>query len=344
GDDLELNLVLPSGAPQRHTVKGVAPSLLAANLQLRQTITSPFQEAKVYRTPAQALYKWLLAPFRETLEENGVELLMFSLDPGLRSLPIAALHDGDQYLIENYAVAVIPSFGLLATEYKPLAESKVLVAGASQFDELGDLPAVPVEMATIQENWSTVDLVEDEFTLDAMQNIRSQTDFAIAHLATHAVFRDGDPSNSFVQLWGDERLGLDAIASLNFSRPPLELLVLSACQTAFGDAAAELGFAGLSVQSGAKSVVASLWQVSDTGTLALMSEFYGRLGDIPTKAEALRQAQLAMLRNEATAIKTFLASTSRGDFDIPELTDADAVTDFTHPYFWSGFTLVGSPW
>ncbi|MEM9245327.1 MAG: CHAT domain-containing protein [Cyanobacteria bacterium P01_F01_bin.153] len=344
GDDLELTLVLPSGPPQRHTVEGVASSLLAANLQLRQAITSPFQKTKVHRPPAQSLYKWLLAPFRKTLEENGVELLMFSLDSGLRSLPVAALHDGEQYLIENYAVAVIPSFGLLETEYKPLAGSRVLVAGASEFDELGDLPAVPVEIAAIQENWPTVDLTEDEFTLDAMQNIRSEENFAIAHLATHAVFRDGDPSNSFVQLWGQERLGLDAIASLNFRRPPLELLVLSACQTAFGNTAAELGFAGLSVQSGAKSVVASLWRVSDTGTLALMSEFYDRLGDIPTKAEALRQSQLALLRNEATAVKTFLAGTSRGDFDVPELTDADAVTDFTHPYFWSGFTLVGSPW
>lgn len=242
-------------------------------------------------------------------------------------------------------VAIIPSFGLLETEYKPLTNSRILVAGTSEFNTLGDLPSVPVELAAIQKNWSTVDLIEDEFTLAAMQNIRSQEDFAIAHLATHAVFRDGDPSNSFVQLWGDEQLGLDAIASLNFHNPPLELLVLSACQTAFGNTSAELGFAGLSVQSGAKSVVASLWQVSDAGTLTLMSEFYDRLGDIPTKAESLRQAQLALLRNEITAVKAFLASTNQGDFTIPaQLTDSSAAADFSHPYFWSGFTLVGSPW
>ena len=90
--------------------------------------------------------------------------------------------------------------------------------------------------------------------------------------------------------------------------------------------------------------MARLWQVSDAGTLTLMSEFYEHLGDIPTKAEALRQAQLALLRNEVTAVKGSLAGTSQGDFNIAEqLTDSSA-TDFAHPYFWSGFTLVGSPW
>ncbi|MEM1426622.1 MAG: CHAT domain-containing protein, partial [Cyanobacteria bacterium P01_H01_bin.130] len=243
-------------------------------------------------------------------------------------------------------VAIIPSFGLLETDYKPLTNAKVLVAGASQFQDLADLPAVPVELAAIQQNWPTVSLTESEFTLDAMQTVRQDAAFTIAHLATHAVFRDGDPSNSFVQLWGDERLTLDAIASLNFHRPPLELLVLSACQTAFGNDSAELGFAGLSVQSGAKSVVASLWQVSDTGTLALMSEFYDQLGSISTKAEALRQAQLAMLRNETTAVKDFFSSGDRSALaDIsPVESEFSGDQNFSHPYFWSGFTLVGSPW
>ena len=344
GEDLELTLVLPSGPPKRHTVRNVASSLFSANRQLRQSITSPIRESQIYRAPAQTLYQALLAPFRAMLDNGEIELLLFSLDPGLRSLPIAALHDGKQFLVENYAVAIIPSFGLLETDYTPLTNAQVLVAGASRFNDFGDLPAVPVELAAIQENWQTVDLMESEFTLDAMQTIRQESEFAIAHLATHAVFQDGHPSNSFVQLWGDERLGLDAIASLNFHQPPLELLVLSACRTAFGNESAELGFAGLSVQSGAKSVVASLWQVSDTGTLALMSEFYDQLGTIATKAEALRQAQLAMLRNETTAVKDFLSSGNRGGFSFsipPELT---APTDFSHPYFWSGFTLVGSPW
>ncbi|MEM9245890.1 MAG: filamentous hemagglutinin N-terminal domain-containing protein, partial [Cyanobacteria bacterium P01_F01_bin.153] len=138
-DDLELTLVLPNGTPKRHRFKGIVPSLLAANLELRWHIANPLQESPgAYQTPAQDLYQWLLAPFRDTLDQRNVELLLFSLDSGLRSLPLAALHDGKQYLIENYAVATIPSFGLLETQYQPLTDAKVLVAGASRFDALDD--------------------------------------------------------------------------------------------------------------------------------------------------------------------------------------------------------------
>ena len=345
GDDLELTLVLPEGPPQRHTIQSVGPDLLQATVQLRRNITNPLQsDPNAYLSPGQALYQWLLEPFRDTLDQSETELLLFSLDAGLRSLPVAALHDGEAFLIENYAVAIIPSFALLDTQYQPLTDATVLVAGASRFDALGDLPAVPAEVAAIQDQWSTVDLVENEFTLNALRTVRQESMFAIAHLATHAFFRDGDPSNSFVQLWGSDRLTLDAISSLNFHRPPLELLVLSACQTAFGDTSAELGFAGLSVQSGAKSVVASLWQVSDTGTLALMSEFYSHLSTLPTKADSLRQAQLAMLHDEIRTTKGRLARQSRGKSTIPQPFQHTLTSDFTHPYFWAGFTLVGSPW
>ncbi|MGD1936996.1 MAG: CHAT domain-containing protein [Cyanophyceae cyanobacterium] len=344
-DDLALTLVLPNGESKHHRFKGVVPSLLAAHREMRWHVTNPLQDSpEAYQQPAQDLYQLLLAPFRQKLDQQGVELLLFSLDSGLRSLPVAALHDGEQYLIEHYAVAIIPSFGLLETQYKPLADAKVLVAGASRFDALGDLPSVPVEAAAIGENWPTVKLMEEDFTLDAMQAARRESEFAIAHLATHAVFRDGDPSNSFVQLWGNERLTLDAIASLNFHSPPLELLVLSACQTAFGTPSAELGFAGISVQSGAKSVVASLWQVSDAGTSTLMAEFYKRLGDIPTKAEALRQAQLAILRSQTSAAAPGARASNKSLLASEVLLSPSPDIDLTHPYFWSGFALVGSPW
>ena len=343
GQDLELTLVLPDGEPKQHTFKGVVPALQQANHQLRLGITDPLQaDADEYLEPGQTLYKFLVSPFRKTLDRAGVDILMFSLDGGLRSLPVAALHDGRKFLVEHYAVAIIPSFGLLAPDYKPLTNAKVLVAGASRFDDLDDLPAVPVELATIQASWSTVNLLDNKFTLDAIQSARRKDDFAIAHLATHAVFKKGNPSKSFVQLWGDEQLTLDAIASLNFHRPPLELLVLSACQTAFGNDSAELGFAGISVQSGAKSVLASLWRVSDTGTLALMSEFYDYLGTLPTKAEALRHAQLAMLRGETASIEQLFAQ--RSGFSPPPDLGPLPTKDLTHPYFWAGFTLVGSPW
>lgn len=344
-DKLELTLVLPTGQPLRRTVPNVSlQDLRATTIQFRRQLTNrTFGNLPTYLPPAKKLYQWLIAPFREALDENQVEVLQFSLDPGLRSLPLAALHDGEQFLIENFAVATIPSFALLDTTYRSLDNSTVLVAGTSQFETLPTLPAVPVEVATIEATWNTVDLIDNQFTLEDIRTARRDSNFAIAHLATHAFFKPGDPKNSFVQLWGNERVPLDAIASLNFHTPPLELLVLSACRTALGDDQAELGFAGLSVQSGAKSVVASLWQVSDSGTLALMAKLYDALADLPTKAEALRQAQLAMLRGEVTINGGKLQGTSRGEFALPN-TITEGTLDFTHPYFWGSFTLVGSPW
>ncbi|MEM9770605.1 MAG: CHAT domain-containing protein [Cyanobacteria bacterium P01_D01_bin.73] len=344
-DELELVLVLPTGNPLRRTVENVSlKDLRRTTSQFRRQLTNrSLGSLPRYLPAAQKLYGWLIEPFREVLDKKNVEVIQFSLGPGLRSLPVAALHDGEQFLIENFAVATIPSFSLLNNEYQTLQNTTVLVAGTSQFDQLPELPAVPVEVDTIGTNWNTVNLIDEDFTLEEIRAARQQSNFAIAHLATHAFFEPGDRQDSFVQLWGNERVGVDAISLLNFHTPPLELLVLSACRTAVGDDSAELGFAGLSVQSGAKSVVASLWQVSDSGTLALMAEFYDALGNLPTKAEALRQAQLAMLRGEVTISQGQLQGTSRGAFTVPEAI-AKGNLDFTHPYFWASFTLVGSPW
>ncbi|MEM6501703.1 MAG: CHAT domain-containing protein [Cyanobacteria bacterium P01_C01_bin.89] len=344
-DNLELTLILPTGKPLRHTIKNLSlGDLRRTTAQFRRQLTNrSLGSLPRYLPAAQKLYGWIIEPFREVLDEKGVEVLQFSLGPGLRSLPIAALHDGEQFLIENFAVATIPSFALLNNDYQSLQNTTVLVAGTSQFDQLPALPAVPVEVNTIGTTWNTVNLIDEDFTLEGIRTARQQSPFAIAHLATHAFFEPGDRQDSFVQLWGSERVGVDSISALNFHTPPLELLVLSACRTAVGDDQAELGFAGLSVQSGAKSVVASLWQVSDSGTLALMAEFYDFLGELPTKAEALRQAQLAMLRGDVAIRQGQLQGTSRGAFAVPQEL-AKGNLDFTHPYFWASFTLVGSPW
>ncbi|MEM9772484.1 MAG: CHAT domain-containing protein [Cyanobacteria bacterium P01_D01_bin.73] len=345
-DELELVLVLPTGEPIRHTVENVSlADLTRTTSRFRRQLTNrSFGNLPTYLPTAQKLYSWLIAPIREDLERNQVEVIQFSLGTGLRSLPVAALHDGEQFLIENFAVAAIPSFALLDTEYQSLQGSGVLVAGTSEFDTLSSLPAVPVEAEAIGSVWNTVELLNEDFTLEEIKAARRDASFAIAHMATHAFFEPGDPNDSFVQLWGNERISLDEMSALNFSNPPLELLVLSACRTAVGDEQAELGFAGLSVQSGAKSVVASLWQVSDSGTLALMSEFYTSLSNVPAKAEALRQAQLAMLWGEVTLQQGKIQGRSRGgSLPLPN-TITDSNPDFSHPYFWSGFTLVGSPW
>jgi CHAT domain-containing protein len=130
---------------------------------------------------------------------------------------------------------------------------------------------------------------------------------------------------------------------LRWNNPPVELLVLSACQTAIGDKNAELGFSGLAVQAGVKSAVASLWEVSDEGTLGLMVEFYRDLKTAPIKAEALRQAQIAMLKGQVRLEEGQLHN-SRGSISLPPALAALENENLSHPYYWAAFIVVGSPW
>ncbi|WP_246844464.1 CHAT domain-containing protein, partial [Hydrocoleum sp. CS-953] len=264
----------------------------------------------------------------------------------LRSLPIAALHDGKQFLIENYSLSLIPSVSLMDTNYRPLQDTKVLAMGASKFTSESPLPAVPVELETIsQELWQGSKFINEEFTRNNLLNERKNYPYPIIHLATHAEFLPGLPSTSYIQLWGDDKIRLDQIRELGWSQPPVDLLVLSACKTAMGDKNAELGFAGLAVAAGVKSALASIWYVSDEGTLGLMTEFYTHLNNTKIKAEALRQAQLAMLRGEVVIAGGELrGSGTRGAVVLPSALGDVENNNLSHPYYWAGFTMIGSPW
>ena len=318
--------------------------------------------------PAQELYNLLIAPFETELEAAEVDTLLFSMDGSLRSLPVAALHDGEEYLVEKFALGLIPSLNLTDISYRSLQEESVLAMGASQFERLPPLPGVPLELATIvggevlpnkQESvatetatpgaiardfWDGSKLLDESFTLANIVAERDGHPHAIVHFATHAEFQSDDAENTYIQLW-NERLQFDRLRQLDWQNPPVELLVLSACRTAVGDESAELGFAGLAVRSGIKSVLASLWYVSDAGTLALMDEFYDRLSqeDAATKAEALRQAQIALLRGEAYVRDDTLVLPN-GEVPLPPQMQNLGTVDFSNPFYWSGFILVGSPW
>jgi len=170
----------------------------------------------------------------------------------------------------------------------------------------------------------------------------------VIHLATHAQFEIDDPHRSFIQLW-DTQLNMNQLYTLGWHEPPqVELLVLSACQTALGNREAELGFAGLAVNSGVKSALASLWNVSDESTALLMTVFYDALRNQPIKAEALQEAQLALLRGEVTVAD--LTARGLGIEPIVNLASDEAPAagrgfgDLTHPFYWAAFTLIGSPW
>jgi CHAT domain-containing protein len=265
------------------------------------------------------------------------------MDGGLRSLPVAALHDGKQFLIERYSAGLMPSMSLTDTRYVDVRNAQVLAMGAEKFTDQKPLAAVPIELNTIAGKlWHGKSFINEQFTARNLISQRQQQPFGILHLATHGEFKPGGAQNSYIQLW-NERLQLDRLRQLKLNDPPVELMVLSACRTALGDEEAELGFAGLANQAGVKSAIGSLWYVSDEGTLGLMTSFYRDLKQAPIKSEALRQAQVAMLQGK-TRIQDGKLISSGNLVDLPPALAKAGNSDLKHPYYWAGFTIVGNPW
>lgn len=297
-----------------------------------------------YLKDAQQLYRWLVAPIESELQAQGIDTLMFAMDSGLRLLPVAALHDGKQFLVEKYSTALIPSVNLIDTRYRNIRDTQVLAMGADTFANQTPLPAVPTELKVILEEWPGRSFLNQDFTVQRLTQERVQGGYPIIHLATHADFAPGRLTNSYIEFGNNQRLNLPQVRELPLRKPtPVELFTLSACRTSVGDVSAELGFAGLAVQSGVKSALASLWYVSDEGTLALMSEFYKNLRQAPIKAEALRLAQVAMLRGQVT-IKGGELRGVRGGIPLPPVITQRGDQILSHPYYWAAFTLIGSPW
>lgn len=338
-DQLEVLVVTMDGEPIRKRVPGATRSrVLATAQQLSEAVIDPSDRS--YLAPAQQLYRWLVAPVKTDLERQEIQNLVFILDAGLRTLPLAALHDGRQFVISHYSVGLMPSLSLTDTRRGDIKQTQVLAMGASEFAALPRLPAVPLELSLITPSlWPGRSFINQAFTLNTLQSQRQRYPYGVVHLATHASFEPGEPGNSYIQLW-DGKLYLPQLRKLHWSNPPVELLVLSACQTAVGDEESELGFAGLAVQAGVKSAVASLWSVSDVGTALLMSEFYRQLKTAPTKAEALRRAQLAILSGEVN-----LMDERQRIEDISKVSpEKISPNQLSHPFYWSAFTLIGNPW
>ncbi|MBP0029359.1 CHAT domain-containing protein [Roseofilum sp. Guam] len=341
-DTLQLILVTGNDDPIHVDFPGVKrEQVMALVNELRQEVTNQFKlRTTSYLSPAQKLHKLLIEPLESTLEEQGIDTLVMIPDAGLRSLPMAVLHDGEDFLIEKYSLGLVPSFSLTLPEYRNLQGAKVLAMGASEFSEMPPLPAVPVEL---QEIGGEDAFLNQEFTLENLKAEHQTGQFPIVHLATHADFQDGAPDNSFIQLW-ESQIQLPDMTDLDWGDPRVELLTLSACRTALGSQDAELGFAGLAVMSGAKSALASLWYSSDLGTLALMSKFYDQLESAPTRAEALRRVQLAMLQGEVSLDGGQLRGTrGQGGITLPKDLAQGSVS-FSHPYYWAAFTMIGTPW
>ena len=346
-DQVSLVLVTPTGKITRMVVEAATYKQVVAKVtEFHQQVTNFRSRPSRYLPVAQQLYQWLIAPMEATLEAEEINNLVFILDEGLRSMPFAALHDGTGYVVERYSVGLMPSMSLSDTTPTDVRGMNVLAMGADEFTDEDPLPAVPIELSTIADRlWldQSQSLLNEGFTPDNLKQLRNSGNYGIVHLATHGDFNTGDPNNSYVQFWND-KVTLDKIQELELTlNNPVSLLVLSACRTALGDRQAELGFTGLAVASGVQTAVGGLWYVSDIGTLGLMTNFYSQLKVAPIRAEALRQAQVAMI-NGQVQIEQDQLLTAGITVPLPEDLQGFDGLDLSHPYFWSGMTMVGNPW
>lgn len=263
------------------------------------------------------LYKVLLAPIEGSLKSFGIKRLVFIPSAGFRTIPMAALYDGNQYLIENYEIATTLGLGL--TDPRPLqnVRTKPLLGGVSESVQgFVALPGVVEEIEDISETLGGDVILNEDFSLANVAEKLGEGGYSIVHLATHGVF-DSEASNSYLLAF-DQKLTLDrlqdTVGNRRFLGDPLDLLVLSACETAAGNERAALGLAGVTLKAGARSTIATLWPISDEATSKLMANFYIYLKSGMNKSAALRKAQLDLVQNP----------------------------QFDHPNFWSPFLLIGN--
>lgn len=318
-------------------------------VKLRLLLEEPNSDETELKKTSQQLYNWLIKPIEKELSSTEINHLAFSLDRGFRYIPMAVLHDGQQYLIEKYTVTTFISVEYTDTEDRlptQLEKTSIIGVGASKFNGYDPLPHVLDEIDSIvRENrpddpkgiYPGSQFLNKNFNFTNLRN--NLKGRKILHIATHGEFVPSNQYNSFLVLGDGKKLSIPDIQVLDDYLDDVHLAVLSACETALGDSfltdhKQEEGIEinALSfyfLQGGAKTVMASLWRVDDTSTSQLMQEFYNTLanGDTTmTKAQALRQAQLSFLD------KISLDS---------EQTTAEN-TNFSHPYYWSPFILIGN--
>ncbi|NEQ26318.1 MAG: CHAT domain-containing protein, partial [Microcoleus sp. SIO2G3] len=298
--------------------QAIAPAEVEATVR---NLRGALQEAEFVppeRLPlSQQVYDWLIRPFREVLQASEVQTLVFVLDGAFRNIPMAALHDGQHYLIEDYAIALTPGLQLLQAQPLQTRLDAIGFGISEARPGFSPLVYVPTELEEIKAEIPAEIRLNQQFTSAAFRESMLTSPSSVVHLATHGSF-SSVLRETFILTW-DQRLDIDNLSSILRSRDegttdPIELLVLSACQTATGDDRAALGLAGVAVRSGARSTIASLWAINDQATAELMQQVYQALAQEPTvsRAEALRRSQLALL----------------------------ADPDRQSPYYWAAFVLV----
>ncbi|VXD17543.1 Tetratricopeptide TPR_1 repeat-containing protein [Planktothrix serta PCC 8927] len=321
---LEIILKLPTDNEFYHFTTYKPETEVESHLeQLQQYLREPDRTNDVKKL-SQEVYRWLIKPLETELEKKQIKTLVFILEGSLRNLPMSVLYDEkkQQYLIQKYAIAVAPGLQLVKPQPLPRRELYALIGGVSEERQIADkkftaLGNVKLELQEIKsEIHRSQQLLNQSFTEIDLKNKIESNPFSVVHLATHGQF-SSNQDQTFILTWETllKAKEFDQLLRLRDTNnsTAIELLVLSACQTAAGDKRATLGLAGIAVRAGARSTLATLWSVDDQSTTKLMSLFYQQFANINvTKAEALRRAQLMLL-------------------------DEDEI-----PYFWSPYVLVGN--
>ena len=309
-------------------------------IELRQALRALPGTAD-YEKPAKAIYSWLIEPIEKDLftgrEETSAKTIVIAPDAALRGVPLSVLMDRNgKHLVEKVAIASAISYSRIAAPSRVENRRRTALYAAlgvkqDQFPQFAALEFVDEEIASAQEIFpGPVVLSDRDFTQARLSDAFGERSFDIVHFATHATF-GGREDNSYLLAYApsgattpdnDGRIGLDELEAM-ISRArirggDIELMTLSACQTAAGNDQSVLGLAGVAFKSGARSVFASLWDVNDPSTAALVPNFYEAMRDGLSKSKALQAAQTAFINQ----------------------TNADG-QDYSHPYYWSPFILLG---
>jgi CHAT domain-containing protein/uncharacterized protein GlcG (DUF336 family) len=271
-----------------------------------------------YLDHAQQLYDWLIRPLESELNQQKIQTLVFVPDGALRTIPFSALHDGQSFLIQQYAVAMTP--GLYLTDPRPLNLEKIRTLAGGLISSVQGFPSLPYvaeEVQSVRTLFQADQLINEEFRTGLLEQELRESRYGILHIATHGKFST-NAYDSFL-LTFDGKLTMDKLDQLiglfRYRQDPLELLTLSACQTAVGDDRAALGLAGVAIKAGARSALATLWFINDEASAALVSEFYRQLRDPSvSKAVAIQRAQLKLLNDRV----------------------------YDHPAYWSPFLLLNN--
>jgi len=318
GDRFEIILFSPNNLPIRRTTKIAKDQLETLIIDFRAALLDPSSDD--FKEPSLQLYNLLIKPIETELVQFNAKTILYAPDGQLRYIPIAALYDGKQLLVEKYQISNLIAYTLSDFSPQPKNSPNVLAgafggkAGDRKFGQTA-LPATVREVQAIANSFNnSVTLIEEQFSRQAIES--KFKNHNILHLATHAEFNIGTPDQSFIIFGNGDKIRINEITNWQISN--IDLIILSACQTGtgkLGDGVEILGFGYQVQKAGAKQAIASLWKVDDLGTQALMTAFYGELqkGDV-TVTEALRRVQVSLIKSK----------------------------DYNHPYYWSAFFAIGN--